>query len=113
MSGRMTVEHGIKYIKDGGYSRTAKVNDYEGTTWYGKPQLARVPSHLSTSRANARFDDTDGVLFGLNYKQDTYDSDGEPTGSLYTETVNLHMTKEEAIALAKYLLIAATGDGSL
>ena len=109
MSGRMTVEHGIKYLRDGGYRRTSKVNDYIGTVWYGEPELARVPANSDTSRSNAIYNQTDGVLFGIDYQQDTYDSDGEPTGSLYTETLNLHMSKDEAIALAKHLLNAATG----
>lgn len=109
MSGRIKVEDGVMWLKDGGYSRTSEVHEFKGTSWYGEPELARVPQGRKSSPSNAVYEPTDGVMFGVNYSKAHYDTDGNFTGSWYDTDVVLHMNREEAINLAKLLLEAATG----
>jgi hypothetical protein len=110
MSNRITIENGVEYT-DRMHS-VYEVRKFKGTSWTGGPvEVARVPEGQHTSRRNAKFDETDDIMFGLHLRKAHYDSDHEFTGSFYDEELAVRMTKEEAIQFASTILDAALGRG--
>ena len=110
MSGRIKVEDHVQWLAS--MFETQEVHEFLGTIWRGRPELARVPDGQHSSRSNAKYDATGGVLFGIKFKEAVHkdDADGQSKFShFYDNEILLHMTKDEAIGLAKNLLMAATG----
>lgn len=102
MSGRIKIEDGVEWLADSWQAE--EVHRFKGTTYYGEPSRAHVPAGQRNSRSNAKYELTDGVLIGLTYRKAHFTTDGEFTNSFYNETVVLHMTREEALHLAKSLM---------
>lgn len=101
MSGRIKVEDSVWWLNDW---HGEEVHEYKGCVLYGEPQLASVPKNSTSSRSNARYGPTGGVLFGMRFNEAVYDSDDKFTGSWWERTVVLHMTKREGLYLARTVL---------
>jgi hypothetical protein len=109
MSGRIKVEDGVKWLDSGSFSDVHEVHEYKGTTWRGSPEIARVAHGRKSSASNAKFDPTGGVLVGIKYEAANWDRDRDTLKGFYDKEVVLHMTRDEAINMARHILDAATG----